>query len=159
MPITAMPSPRGTNHERLYILQGRKSTNPQAAYDAMPRRDNLAAARAYGERYARKLLTNNRFAYDLELEDADENERQNEVDEADAKIEESINGITEWCKGNLSHIDIKKLVNQLLDHTGAMDSRRKFAQDSRLRSTGFSEAGRQSFEQMFGSHAANLKVL
>ena len=121
--ITDMPSPRGTNHERLFILQGRKSTNPQAAYDsALPRLKTAAD----GERYARQLLARRGMACDLELPDA-EDVRQNEIDEADAKIEESINGITEWCKGNLSHIDIRKLVSGLLDHVGAMDAQPRFS--------------------------------
>ena len=111
--ITSMPSPRGTNDERLFILRGRKSTNPQGAYDAMPRLKTAAD----GERYARQRHARRGMAYDLEL------------------------------------------INELYDHVGAMDSRRKCAQDARPRSTGISEAARRSFEEMYGSHASTIKVL
>jgi hypothetical protein len=159
--ITAMPSPRGTNHERLFILRGRKSANPQAAYDAMPLRLKTAGD---GKRYGRQWLARSGMAYDLELPDSDENERQNEVDEADAKVEESINEITEWCKNNLSHIDIKKLVGVLLDHAGAMDSQprssgmSRVAQDERRRTTGMSAAERLSIEAICPG-ISRIKVL
>jgi hypothetical protein len=40
MKVEPMPSPRGTNHERLFILRGRKPRG--YAYDARPARDNSA---------------------------------------------------------------------------------------------------------------------
>jgi hypothetical protein len=41
--ISALPSPRGTNHERLYILRGgARRSNPAAAYDAKGGRPRLA---------------------------------------------------------------------------------------------------------------------
>jgi hypothetical protein len=107
-----MPSPRGTNYERLFISSG-----PAAAYDAI---GGLSPAE-YGRRMAHKLTARRGMAFDLELPEEDENVRQKELDEGDAETEASIIALTTWCKQNLSEKDISRVINQLIDHNGAMD--------------------------------------
>jgi hypothetical protein len=112
---TPMPSPNGTNFAQLY-RSGRG-----AAYDARGGLGGLSPA-AYGRRMARQLTTGPAMAFDLELEENDENLRQKEQDESDSAMEASILDLTTWCKKNLSKDDISRVINILLDDSnGAND--------------------------------------
>jgi hypothetical protein len=114
-----MPSPNGTNHERLFI----GTPGPVAAYDAAPPRMVTAAdGERYGRRAARPLTTGPAMAFDLELEEEDTNVRQQEQDESDTAMEASILDLTTWCKKHLSQKDISRVINILLDdNNGAND--------------------------------------
>jgi hypothetical protein len=100
---TPMPSPRGTNNERLFISTGRG-----AAYDSAGGLDGLSPAQ-YGRRAARRL------AYD------DTNPSAGQAQAADPNADTDPDKIADWCKQNLSYEAIQKLVLALQDDAGAQD--------------------------------------
>jgi hypothetical protein len=110
--ISPMPSPSGTNYEKLFILRGRGST-PQAAYDS---RMTAAQARAYGERQARRLLG---------LDSTPDGSTELPVVNRD-NGDDVVSQLVAWCRDNLNPDECRQLIAALNDTDNmTMDRRRQ----------------------------------
>jgi hypothetical protein len=158
-----MPSPRGTNHEQLFISSG-----PAAAYDSF----NGLSPQEYGRRMARRLT--GRLAYDAP-EDASESD-QNEI-----LSPEYLKTLLDWAKeADLNYeqwAKFNEILKSMSDPNGDyIDGsyisgndgapatngphlrRAAYAQDGRHRSTGMSEAAKLSLEAICPG-LSRIKVL
>jgi hypothetical protein len=63
----------------------------------------------YGRAAAHRLTTGPAMAFDLELDEEEENTRQQESDQSDADVEAKITDLVGWCKKHLSKQDIKSV--------------------------------------------------
>lgn len=144
--LKPMPSPRGTNFEKLYILQGRGAPSPQMAYDSAPNGPRTAAEGArYGAAVAKRLLGGRQtLAYDEAPE--------RDVARGNA---DSVRQIAEWAQSNLSPQDIDELI-AALSNSKDIGLDRRHAQDTRRPSRGMSAGASASFQEMFPD-AARIK--
>lgn len=146
--LKPMPSPNGTNIERLFILKGRASNNPVAAYDSARQMTPAQAAR-YGAEYARRMTGGPRLAYDAVTPEAP----------AAAGNADAVNTIVTWALGNLTPADLDKLVAAIgRERNMSLDGHRRHAMDAHRPSRGMSSAAHASFHELFPD-AARIKTL
>jgi hypothetical protein len=142
--LKPMPSPRGTNIEKLYILRGRGApSGPTAAYDSAPHAMTTAQAARYGAQFAKRMTGGARMAYDQAPVDPLDGAGAGEGN-ADA-----VNTIVTWALGNLTPADLDELVAAIGRERNMSLDRRRTAMDARRPARGMSASASASFNEMF----------
>jgi hypothetical protein len=149
-----MPSPSGSNHERLYILRGCGApNNPVAAYDSANGPRTAAEGARYGAALAKKMVGGPRLAYDEGAPDP--------LAGAGAAPgnSDAVAQIVEWALGNLTPADLDELVAAIgRERNMSLDAHRRHAMDSQHRpSRGMSPDASRSFAELFPD-AARIKA-
>ncbi|MGB5083531.1 MAG: hypothetical protein WBO09_02765 [Methylocystis silviterrae] len=151
--IRPMPSPRGTNIEKLYILRGRGApTNPAAAYDSAYNSGPHTAAQgaAYGAALAKRLIANpnRRLAFDEVLPDTP----------GGAGNSDAVAQIVAWALGNLTPADLDELVAAIgRERNMSLDRRRPAMDTGRPSRVETSASARDSFYARYPD-AARIKT-
>jgi hypothetical protein len=133
MRLSPMPSPNGTNHERLFILRGRKPRG--FAYDARPDEPGMTASNFHGpepwsqnmatpdgggmeaiKAFLRQKLQPNDFAQ-LEKMIQSRAGAQDDGPETDA-----VGQLLEWCSQNMDPADCNRLAARLRGSSPAEDN-------------------------------------
>jgi hypothetical protein len=145
--LKPMPSPAGTNYEKLYILRGRgASTNPSGAYDSAynPHAMTTAQAARYGAALAKKLVGRPQLAYDEGAPDplAGAGEGASNAD--------AVGTIVKWVRENLDERGKDELLAALgRDRADMGLDRRRPAMDAHRQQRGMSSAAHASFHELF----------
>ena len=132
--LKPMPSPNGTNIERLFILRGRGApNNPVAAYDAAPGREPPRRARDTARR-CRRMIGGPRLAYDEGAPDPLAG-----AGAGDGQLERSRADRDMGAAAILTPADLDELVAAITrERNMSLDAHRRHAMDSRRPQRGMS---------------------
>jgi hypothetical protein len=154
--LKPMPSPSGSNIEKLFILRGRgASSNPQGAYDSAYNSGPRTAAEGarYGAQFAKRMTGGARMAYDEGAPDP--------LAGAGAGVgsSDAVNTIVQWATQNLGEQEIEELVAALGNRNMSLDAHRRHAMDAQRRpQRGMSASASKSFHEMFPD-AARIRTM